>query len=70
MIKFFVRMITANSGVSSKRFIALYSLLLLTIAISVSFAGINVDESIYYVLAGLIVGQSALTLRYDDKNKL
>ena len=67
MFKYFNKLITANSGTSSKRFISLYALLLLTACIVVSFFGIEVNVNIYCVLSGLILSSSALTLGQKSK---
>jgi hypothetical protein len=62
MNKFFIQLITANSGVSSKRFISLCGTLLLSTIIVLSFCGINVPDIAYYTISGVILGVSGMTL--------
>lgn len=69
MKKFLYDLIRSNSGVSSKRFLSFWGMLILTAAIIVSFCGVEVNDVIYYVLAGVISAESAMTLKYD-KEKL
>ena len=62
MNKFFLQLITANSGVSSKRFISLCGTLLLAAIIVLSFCGIQVPDIAYYTISGIILGSSGMTL--------
>jgi membrane-bound ClpP family serine protease len=67
MNKFFLQLVTANSGVSSKRFISLVGTLLLIAIIVLSFCGINVPDIAYYTVSGIILGASGMTL-LQNKN--
>jgi len=60
--KFFYELITANTGTSSKRFIALCAAFMLFAATIVNFFGIQIQVEIIYSLLTLAVGSSALTL--------
>lgn len=69
MIDFFKNILTANNPLSSKRFTQLYSLLLMTLVIIFSIIGIfygkiesDVISTILYILAGIVTGQSILTV--------
>jgi hypothetical protein len=52
----------SNTSISSKRFIAIVCLFLLIAVVIVNLSGVVVADVIYYTLAGLITGNSALTL--------
>lgn len=66
MIKFINNLLSANSAISSKRFISLVALVLFTAVVITAFFGITVPEVIVYSLVGLIMGGSALTLIGKD----
>jgi hypothetical protein len=69
-MNFFIDLVKTNSGTSSKRFISLFSLVLLTITfIADVFLGYEVGDIIYYTLSGLILGTSAMTLTTTKTNK-
>lgn len=61
-MSFFSNLISSSDEVSSKRFIALYSLVLLTIVIVCALYGVVINDTIIYALVSLILGNSALTL--------
>ena len=62
-MNFFIELIKSGTGTSSKRFISLYSLALITVVIVADvFFKFDVNDIIYYILATLIVGSSSLTL--------
>ena len=66
-MKEFINNLFSNSGkVSSKRFISLYSLLLLTIVVIAILKGINVPNELIYSLVALIAGSSAMTLKNKE----
>jgi hypothetical protein len=62
MKNFILSILTADSKLSSKRFISLFSLLLLAGVVITSLTGVKVDDIVYYTLSGLILGGSAMTL--------
>ena len=67
MKKFISGLFSSSDGVSSKRFISLYSLILLTIFIVCDFCGIHTSEYIFWGLIGLITGSSTMTLLKRQK---
>ena len=56
------KVLESGSGASSKRVIAIWSMLLLTAVIICSLIGIVVMETIIYSLVSLVLGSSSLTL--------
>ena len=68
-MNFFKELIRANSGISSKRFISMWGMLILTATVIVSFCGVAVSDTIYYVLSGVILSESALTLGQKSKRQ-
>ena len=67
MKEFFIQLITANSGVSSKRFISLFAMVLFTVIVVCSLYGVNVPDLIIYSLAGIILGNGAMSIPYNKK---
>jgi len=63
MKKFFLGLVTAESGTSSKRFISLMSFaLLIAVIIADVWFDKEVNNFVYYTLGGLIIGTSTMTL--------
>lgn len=62
------KMITANSGLSSKRFIALVALAMLAGVLIAQIAGVQMPDVVYYSLTSLVLGSSVFTLRYNSNN--
>lgn len=63
-MNYFRNLTTANSGESSKRFIAIYCTGLLTVVILCCIFGIDVKavDTIIYALVSIILGGSAMSL--------
>ena len=61
------KVLESGSGASSKRVIAIWSMLLLTAVIICSLMGIVVMETIIYSLVSLVLGSSSLTLINNTK---
>lgn len=68
MKQFFIDLLTSNNPLSSKRFIALFALILLTIVLIVNLTGTIVNDVVYYILSGLIVGESTLSVMQRPPN--
>ncbi len=66
-MSFFEKLLTAGSGLSSKRFLSLYAMLVFTAVVICSLCGINVPDIIIYSLVTIIVGNGAMT--YFEKKK-
>lgn len=66
-MNFFRELLNSSSDTSSKRFISLFCLLLLTVLIIAALYGIKVDEAFIYALVSLILGSSSMTL-VSNKN--
>jgi hypothetical protein len=62
MKKFFANLLSNSSTVSSKRFTALVGLILLVVAETSIIIGKQIPPELLYVLSGLILGSSAMTL--------
>jgi len=62
MIQWFKSMLSADTDVSSKRFISIFGLFLFTIVVGSTLYGISVPEPIIYALVSIILGSSAMTL--------
>lgn len=63
MKQFISDLFSDSPKVSSKRFIALTSLLMLFILIIGVLFGVNVPNELFYSLVALITGSSAMTLK-------
>jgi hypothetical protein len=62
-MNFFIELFKTNSGVSSKRFISLFSLILFTaIVVADVFFNYEVNDIIYYSIVSLVLGSSVMTL--------
>jgi Kef-type K+ transport system membrane component KefB len=61
MKNFFNSLVTANSGISSKRFISLIGLIVFVMVVIVSFFGISTPDVLVYSLVGLILGNQGLS---------
>lgn len=68
MKDFFMKMFSADTEVSSKRFTSVFALLLLTVVIICSLLSVNVPEVIIYALVSIILGSSTLTLIKNQNN--
>lgn len=65
-MNFFVELFKTNSGVSSKRFISLFSLILFTaIVVADVFFNYEVNDIIYYSIVSLVLGSSVMTLTHN-----
>jgi hypothetical protein len=62
MKEFIIKLITANSGISSKRFLSLFFALIFAGVVICSLFGIIAPDIIIYSLVGLIGGGQAMTL--------
>jgi hypothetical protein len=69
-MNFFERLITAGSGLSSKRFLSLFAMLLYTAVVICSLCQINVPDLIHYSLVTIILGGSAMTFFQNKKGGL
>lgn len=67
-MRYLKQLIGANTGVSSKRFISLYCLLLFTGVVVCDLLQIRVQVEIIYALVSLILGCSAMTLTQNKGN--
>ena len=68
----FIKLITAQNGISSKRFMSLiaFAFLIIVIVSDVWF-GQTVEQVVYYTLGGIILGESGMTVLQDTSyNKL
>lgn len=66
---FVYNMLNGNSDTSHKRFISLLSFFVLVVMTIVSFFNLPVNENLAYIFAGLVLGQSALTIAEKHTNK-
>ena len=66
MKKFLLNLVSNSNEVSSKRIIGLLSFIVLVVMVAIRAYGREVDEHLIYVFAGLVGGQSILTV--IDKN--
>ena len=62
MKEFLKKLISVNGEVSSKRFISLYSLILLTAIVICNLCGLEIADFIFYGVISLILGTSTLTI--------
>lgn len=63
MFQLFIKLLTAGSGLSSKRFISIYSVFILTVVIfSDIYTKFDVPNIVYYSLITLATGSSVMTL--------
>lgn len=76
MIDYIKKLLIAGNPNSSKRFTQIYSLFLMTFVIVIAIIGVlfgkipaDVISTILYILAGLITGQSILTVVQSNSNK-
>ncbi len=67
-MSFFEKLITAGSGLSSKRFLSLFAMLVFTAVVVCSLCGINVPDIIIYSLVTIILGGGAMTLFQNKKD--
>ena len=63
MKELILELLNKSNQLSSKRFIALYCLLLLTIVTIAILCGVSVPNELIYSLVALIGGSSAMTLK-------
>lgn len=68
MKSFFIKLITAGSGLSSKRFISLLGMVLFIGVVICSLFGITPPDLIVYSLVTIIVGGQGLSLINTSKN--
>lgn len=68
MFNYLKQLIRTGSGESSKRFIALYSLFLLTIVIVLYCFDFKIPVDIIYALVSLVLGTSSMTLINNKNN--
>jgi len=61
-------LLDANSSTSSKRAMALWAMLLLTVIVICALLGNTVPEALIYALVSIILGQSAMTLKSSTQN--
>jgi len=68
VVEYFKILISTSGEASSKRFISLYCLVLLSAVVVCSLAGITIQDNVIYCLASLIGGTSLLTVfqKKDD----
>jgi len=67
MKDFFLKLITAGSGLSSKRFISLVAMFIYLGVVICSLCGINIPDLIIYSLVTIIVGNQSLSLINTNK---
>lgn len=62
MKDFFTKLITAGSGLSSKRFSGLWAMLLLSVVVIAALFQIIVPDIIIYSLVAIVLGNAGMTL--------
>jgi hypothetical protein len=70
VVEYFKILISTSGEASSKRFISLYCLVLLTAVVVCSLFKITIQDNVVYTLGGLIGGASLMTLfqKKDDSD--
>jgi hypothetical protein len=66
-MNFFIKLVTANSGISSKRFISLAGMIIFLGVVVCSLCGINTPDVIIYSLVGIILGNQGLSTIQNKK---
>lgn len=56
------KLITSNTGISSKRFISLFALFLFTMVVIANIFGIQIQVDFIYALTAIILGSTSLTI--------
>lgn len=68
MKDFFIKLLTAGSGLSSKRFTSLWAMVLLTVIVIAILFAVVVPDIIIWALVSIVLGQAAMTL-VQNNNK-
>ena len=66
-MNFIYKLLSDSSEISHKRFVSLYSLILLTIVVWAVLYGVVIPNELIYSLVVLIGGESALTMINKSK---
>ena len=69
MNTFLNSLLSDNGATSSKRFISIFSLILLTVFIIVSWAGVEVKEYQFWGLVGIVTGAQGMTFIKNNSGK-